>query len=214
MARLRYRKTHGHLNDEYLLTRDVIRAYHIQNKLAPTVDGIIGQVWGYPHNLTRYAPPREKDRNEICRGVMRAIWEGDPPPVADLVLDAQWREAFEAEEELLRRLRSIPPAEHARLIAGLAQDGAPMAEDAERTLASEYGVFLREAFDRAIGPTPEYVDVLTDEKYDQRCGEIYLRFETSEEGYAVKLALEALVARHPEILEGWRKVRIPRNSDE
>ena len=166
---------------------------------------------------------------------MRAIWENDPAGMSDLLpLDEQWREAFEAEEELVRRLRSIPPAEHARLTAALAQGlaqgevqdhhgdaqgghgaqakGARVAQNAYETLGSKYGI-TDEAFERAIGPA-EYTDRLSDEKYGQRWDEIYLRFEMSEEGYAVKLALEALVARHPEILEGWRKVRIPRNSDE
>ena len=34
---------------------------------------------------------------------------------------------------------------------------------------------------------------------------IYLRFATSEEGYAVSLALTELVRRHPEIRVGWRQ---------
>jgi hypothetical protein len=208
-SRMRYHEAHGHLNDEYLLTRDVIRLYHIQDKLAKSVWGIIRQVFDYPHSLTAASPPRVRDRGEIERGVMRAIFEDDPAGMSDLLaqeLDARWRAAFEAEEELVKRLRSIPPAEHARLVAGLLDSDERISEDANRHFEHEHGI-SEEAFERALGPTQEYVDALTDKKYAQRCDEIYLRFLVSEEGYAARLALEELVRRHPEIRERMDQFR-------
>jgi hypothetical protein len=168
-----------------LHARDVLRTLRRQGRLGHTTEEVIDQA-------SAWRPPI--DRAAIERELSRLIY-GQEPAFEDMVCPPEWREAFEAAEELRERYAAVPDEVLARWAIRQhdLEEGGPELEEVEQEIATEggeeYGI-TDELMWKAVGPDAEEIP---DEERQRRLMEILVDSFYGEQGWRVQQEIYRLM---------------------
>jgi hypothetical protein len=148
---------------------DIFCVLRSQGRLPSTFEGARDQIlaWGPP-------PPRRV----VERVLARQAYEYEEG-AEDFVIPPEWRESFEAADELRARLAEVPDDVCAQWIVAL-YEGNDLAEEVERE-QKQYGI-MPGMQQQAIGPDLEEI---SQEEYDRRSLEIFGELHAGERAYDI-----------------------------
>lgn len=164
--------------------RDVLRLLRRQGRLGQTTEEVIEQV------LT-WNPPIE--RAAILRELGRLIYDQEPA-FEDMVCPREWREAFEAADELRELYALVPDEVFARWVVWkheLEEGVGELDHVVEKinTEAEAYGI-TDELIVKAVGPDAEEI---TDDEIGRRFLEILADMYYGERGWHIQQAINRLM---------------------
>lgn len=181
--------TGGGKRTEEVHVRDVARVLRPRGEL----DG--SDLEGFRDRLRQWRPPL--DEHAILRVTARMAYDGEPP--ADgMECPPEWREAFEAAEELLERYTTAPAEDLARIFvaANDIDEGEGDAAAQELVAGGRTHLGITDELLRAsVGPD---ADEIPDEELGRRLMEVLADFYFGEKGHEVQLHITRLVNERKE----------------
>ncbi len=159
-------------HDEWRV-RDLIRLLHHQGRLPPSADGLRAR-------LLAWRPPL--DPGAVERSVARAIFDLEEG-TENMLCPPEWRECFEAADELRELHAAVPAETHARWTLEAAADNAEGCAEAE-----SFGL-TEELYLKAAGPDAEE---LADDEFMRRLRMILVEDFYGERGYEISQHIDKL----------------------
>ena len=159
---------------QFASARSLIRLFRVQGILAGmSTEQLLDR-------MDSWKPP--VDRTAIRRAVARATYELEEG-MEDRVVDPAWRDSFVAAEELLERIRSLPPRALAQAIVDETDNGKDAGE-----FYAKHGI-TDELFNRAVGPDAAS---LPRQQYKARLTQHLVDFLASEECFVLSQELKVI----------------------